>query len=180
MFSTSPEAAIFPFAFELSATPPAMHTFRLFVFSMANFTTLIIAISHMSCTAYATILVRVLDFALRDSPRPEQPDHFCKRGCAVRNQFSRMHFVWPSFRLNECAQIHAGLAVRRQPHHFPFVAVAVKTQIFCEFAVEISERIRKRNCQDVLSSPACPHQIDVASHAPRPSITTTAASSNPE
>ena len=41
-----PDARIFPFAFELSATPPARQRFLLFVFASALRTTLIIARSQ--------------------------------------------------------------------------------------------------------------------------------------
>ena len=78
-----------------------------------------------------------------------------------------MHLVRRGLRLNERAQIHTGLAVRRQPHHFPFVAVAVKSQIFCEFAVEISDRIRKRNCQNVLEPPAAARAKSMSPPTPR-------------
>jgi hypothetical protein len=51
IFSTRPDAAIFPLAFEFSATPPARQTFRQRVFSIAIRTTLIIAVSQASWTA---------------------------------------------------------------------------------------------------------------------------------
>src|SRR5260370_4438868 len=58
ILSTRPDATIFPLAFEFSATPPARQTLRDPGFSIAIRTTLIIAISHASWTAYAMFLLR--------------------------------------------------------------------------------------------------------------------------
>src|ERR1700738_2782084 len=49
-------------------------------------------------------------------------------------------------------RVHPGLAIRRQPHHLPLVAVALKSQVGRELAVEESHRIGKWNGQNVLQA----------------------------
>src|SRR5208282_6438271 len=86
-------------------------------------------------------------------PRPEQAHHLSKRGRSVRNELPGMHLVGRCIRFNKRAQIDTGLAVRRQPHHFPLIAVALKPEVLGELAVEISNRVWKRNRQNVLEPP---------------------------
>ncbi len=107
-----------------------------------------------------------LYLTLRSSPRPEQPRHFCKRRRSIRNKFPGVHFVGCSLRFNKRAQIHARLAVWRQAHHLPLVAIALKPEVLRELTVKISDRVRKRNRQYVLDPPVSP--MPNRSRFPRP------------
>jgi len=71
--STSPEARIFPLAFEFNATPPARHTFRQRVFLNGAIRH---DAHHRSFTCFldskGDVFVTIVNFALRDPRWTEQ------------------------------------------------------------------------------------------------------------
>ena len=55
-------------------------------------------------------------------------------------------------RIHEISEADAGLAVRREPHHFPLVAIRSEAQILRELRVKQAERIGPGNRKDVLEA----------------------------
>ena len=68
---------------------------------------------------------KLLDSARRGRIRSEQAPH--------------IHVIGVIFGVSERAQIDAWFAIRREAHHFPFVAVRHETQILRELRVEEAE-----------------------------------------
>ena len=70
----------------------------------------------------------------------------------LAEQAMRIHAVRIVVRDDEIAQIDSRLAVRREAHHFPFVAVRSEAEIVRELRVEKAERIRPGNGPDVFEA----------------------------
>ena len=60
-----------------------------------------------------------------------------------------MNVIRRYLQINEGGQIHARLAIRREPHHFPLIAVRLKAEIFGEAAVKTSHGVWKWDRQHV-------------------------------
>src|SRR5580698_1192816 len=76
-----------------------------------------------------------------------------KRSRSISHKFFSVDAVGLSAEIDERTEIHAGLPVRRKPHHFPFIAVSVKAKKLSELAVEISHRVGERDRQYMIKSP---------------------------
>src|SRR6266849_2717519 len=54
--------------------------------------------------------------------------------------------------MNEFAQVHARLAVGREAHHFPFIAIFLKAEKLRKFRVEEAEGVGPRNREDMVQA----------------------------
>src|SRR5882762_5954945 len=118
---------------------------------------------------------------LLSAMRAGQRCHAGEWRCTVGDQLLRVNAILHRFQIDEGGQLHSRLSVGRQPHHFPLVTVALKAKKLCKFAVEISHRIWKRNHQHRVEPAVVPMPDRTRDLTmPRPSMITTAASSNPE
>src|SRR5215831_15207979 len=60
-----------------------------------------------------------------------------------------MNAIGTGLQADERRQINSRLAVRGEPHHFPFIAVRLKPEVLREAAVKKSNRVGKRNRQQM-------------------------------
>ena len=56
------------------------------------------------------------------------------------------------FWIDEGIKFHSGLAVRRKTHYLPFIAVAMKSKIFCEFAIKETDGVWKWDGEDMFQA----------------------------
>src|SRR5579859_6936305 len=76
-----------------------------------------------------------------------------RKTCAVTDQPPGVNTIRRVIGCDERAQIDSRLTVRRQTHHFPFVAVGHKPEKSSELRVKETERIRPIQRQEVLEPP---------------------------
>ena len=107
---------------------------------------------HRECQ----IFVLRVDLGFGFARRPKAGGDAGKRGRLVVEQETSGNLVRIIVGDNEVTQIDTGLPVRSKAHHFPLIAVGLKTEVLSELRVEKTERIRPGNRPHVFEAAIAP------------------------